>query len=1010
MDSNFSHQEKDQQDRKFSNQFSDPQNKASSQYKKKTSISKLLNPDSSSNVKKPSKANLNEAPGRLLRQNSKKSTGVKTPEPKKPQPQRVRSEVKRNKNLKSKKNLIEISPKKRSMKKPKNLAENIIKENSLFKTELSVLNKDRKLKKGKKSHENFRDDEKIRKIDIKHYLADLNKVTREENLKKFKHEKFKPKCAWGLDERRLAIGSCSKNFKEVEIARKKFRSEKDRSKSAEKSKIDIHKSSDEDKKQNKRKKVEGRKTKTSTNKIRDQARDEAFKRPKDSLLNKSPSRVKSAKVSKKKLIKKVDTSYEEKVRNIWNDEELNEVLNKSRSKTSDKIDSTAYKYKSRENFFFCGETNSDYENAILQSECNIKTEETVQPTSATLKLTEGKDSYSVIQTEDDFKELASLDISKRKEEIKKKLNDLRVKVENDVTKASIDEDLKIKAAIKIQAHVRGWLTRMALERYFEELNESQPWTSIHQEYSSYADSKLSKSSKTSSKSSVVLPSSSSKISSICRVNTEKLQIDADLVLKTESQWRDIQKEKLVRLKNKDFEDLKKIAKDFGSEASLMPFFEQLLERRYANIDQIFDEHLQAVKDVVQLAIDDQVPNAPTGNGYELEVDSMDSGKQAAHNNQAKSIVDFASIKFYSEGEEASIRISEIDLASDKQGVVVLTNRTVEEIRFSLELNLNKIEFRKNENLSPAPKTCSEPAFPIFQSDVIDICELIVVHDTFVESFEAAWDQVIFESTVKFLDKVLSSMVEAEISEFESNQKQEKTVKIEKQSINELKPLNLVECYQLDDLFIENFIKTLLEFFYKVNYDLDLPLNKPNSFTHLELLNKMQESDIGVLIDKKPNQFPIPSSLFFELSSVHQLGGQRQIHSRLLFDCINEIVLKKSIKPKEAPWSDSGPKHLFMAPISHIAFLPYLVLELKQLNRLRAGKMPVVEILNSRDSEEEIVSQMREDHLSCILAIEVIAQEPDWIDYEFEESQVKLDLSDMVLEELVEETIAILNDI
>jgi hypothetical protein len=43
----------------------------------------------------------------------------------------------------------------------------------------------------------------------------------------------------------------------------------------------------------------------------------------------------------------------------------------------------------------------------------------------------------------------------------------------------------------------------------------------------------------------------------------------------------------------------------------------------------------------------------------------------------------------------------------------------------------------------------------------------------------------------------------------------------------------------------------------------------------------------------------------------------------------------------------------------------------------------------------------------MLSIEIISQESSWINYEFEETQVKLDLSDMTLEDLVEETIAIL---
>jgi hypothetical protein len=39
---------------------------------------------------------------------------------------------------------------------------------------------------------------------------------------------------------------------------------------------------------------------------------------------------------------------------------------------------------------------------------------------------------------------------------------------------------------------------------------------------------------------------------------------------------------------------------------------------------------------------------------------------------------------------------------------------------------------------------------------------------------------------------------------------------------------------------------------------------------------------------------------------------------------------------------------------------------------------------------------------------MIENEPRWLNYEFEEAQVKIDIGDMILEQLVTETINILN--
>lgn len=45
----------------------------------------------------------------------------------------------------------------------------------------------------------------------------------------------------------------------------------------------------------------------------------------------------------------------------------------------------------------------------------------------------------------------------------------------------------------------------------------------------------------------------------------------------------------------------------------------------------------------------------------------------------------------------------------------------------------------------------------------------------------------------------------------------------------------------------------------------------------------------------------------------------------------------------------------------------------------------------------------------MLASEVIETEHHWLNYDFEEAQVKIDLSDMILEHLVEELVVFINE-
>lgn len=54
------------------------------------------------------------------------------------------------------------------------------------------------------------------------------------------------------------------------------------------------------------------------------------------------------------------------------------------------------------------------------------------------------------------------------------------------------------------------------------------------------------------------------------------------------------------------------------------------------------------------------------------------------------------------------------------------------------------------------------------------------------------------------------------------------------------------------------------------------------------------------------------------------------------------------------------------------------------------------------------SEIREKKLVQLLAREMIETEPKWLNYEFEQAQVKIDVGDMILEQLVNETIQILN--
>ena len=61
-----------------------------------------------------------------------------------------------------------------------------------------------------------------------------------------------------------------------------------------------------------------------------------------------------------------------------------------------------------------------------------------------------------------------------------------------------------------------------------------------------------------------------------------------------------------------------------------------------------------------------------------------------------------------------------------------------------------------------------------------------------------------------------------------------------------------------------------------------------------------------------------------------------------------------------------------------------------------------------DFNDELFQENREKRLTQVLSAETVEQEHHWLNYEYEEAQVKVDLSDMILEHLVDELASFLN--
>ncbi len=70
-------------------------------------------------------------------------------------------------------------------------------------------------------------------------------------------------------------------------------------------------------------------------------------------------------------------------------------------------------------------------------------------------------------------------------------------------------------------------------------------------------------------------------------------------------------------------------------------------------------------------------------------------------------------------------------------------------------------------------------------------------------------------------------------------------------------------------------------------------------------------------------------------------------------------------------------------------------------------MPKPDYVSEGRFNEEVFMEVRDKRLATLLAQEVIDNEDTWINYEQEEAEVKIDVADMVLEQLVGESVELI---
>ena len=234
--------------------------------------------------------------------------------------------------------------------------------------------------------------------------------------------------------------------------------------------------------------------------------------------------------------------------------------------------------------------------------------------------------------------------------------------------------------------------------------------------------------------------------------------------------------------------------------------------------------------------------------------------------------------------------------------------------------------------------------------------------------------------------------------------------------------------ELKNNYHVQFLKQLTQPIQKSSADTlqTLQTSEIGSYKHFETTQDLQKHPIipvnlyldiekareEALLARKGSQMSKQTQMVWE--SIH-------IQNKSFFDAINESLMKfrpYGLTGEPMPWSNKIRRLQTKVDIGSVdteRLFQMVKQEVFRWAQAFCGSLPSPVFCfpsnHHRDKEEfndELFQENREKRLTQVLSAETIEQEHHWLNYEYEEAQVKIDLSDMILEHLVEEIVSFLN--
>ena len=134
---------------------------------------------------------------------------------------------------------------------------------------------------------------------------------------------------------------------------------------------------------------------------------------------------------------------------------------------------------------------------------------------------------------------------------------------------------------------------------------------------------------------------------------------------------------------------------------------------------------------------------------------------------------------------------------------------------------------------------------------------------------------------------------------------------------------------------------------------------------------------------------------------------------MVFDAVNEAINKYRPYGEDGvpmPWSSSTWRLCSNDILNFEKVFNGIKDVLFSQSQTLAGTMPRKEFMTGDRFDEEVFTDIREKWLATLLSKDVANGENKWLNYFFEESQVKIDITDMILEDMIHEICILLNTV